>query len=351
MKKRVLIFVHTEYHLIHAINQIYVLYNNEDYENYIVFRNDSKSRLDGNINAEGLPCNVMHFEGDLTFDSSITPKLKSEIDKLMEIKPDIFVFFQEQSLLMIVLSQLFKDKGSEIHLYQDGQKPYVHLKYVSLGMISFAWKTNVWLKKNGYKQLGISYLLNSKEYGHLQTTDKLFLTFEKEYLNWNSKITQQIIYYSLPLLKGILEKVFYWDDKFLPEKEGIIFFLNQQTRDDGLAELELLENISKIYSDKKIYVKLHPHTPEEIINERYKKIANVKAFKSKIPAELFILQLKNSIILSISSTSMFLNNPECKYYYVRKLLVGKIPRLKRYKQIGEPAKHINYVKSVDEISF
>lgn len=83
---------------------------------------------------------------------------------------------------------------------------------------------------------------------------------------------------------------------------------------------------------------------------QYKMIKNAQIVDSIIPAELFIMNLSKSIIISQGSTSMFLNNPDNKFYYIYELLENDIKRLKRYKMCN-PAPHIKSVKSIEEITF
>jgi hypothetical protein len=205
------------------------------------------------------------------------------------------------------------------------------------------------MKKNGFPVESWLLPVWAKKYAHLKSIHKVYLTFPESYKNWNKKNLEKIEMIPIPELNQALKKVFRWDDDLLPERKRIIFYLNQPMRDDGVAETRLLIALQELFPENKIYIKNHPHTPKNKI-ELYKKLKNVEIIDSLIPAELFIMNLYNSIIISMVSTAMFLNNPENKYYYNYKLLENDIKRFRRYKTLN-PAPHIRVVEKLQDITF
>jgi len=124
--------------------------------------------------------------------------------------------------------------------------------------------------------------------------------------------------------------------------------MNQPLHDDGSFEIGVLRKLMEKYPESKIYIKYHPLTSEVKMN-KYKELDNVVVIDSQIPAELFISQLKNSLILSICSTSMFINNENCKFYWLNEIQENNnVTRLKRFNIIN-PTNHIISAKSVEEI--
>lgn len=347
--QNILFFVHTEYHLLLSVNQILGLYNDPEKYQVELFIRAGGKRLAQELNFSGLPISVYYFKEEISITTPLNPKAKNAIDSLIEKRPDIFIFFQEMDPLMVILAGQYAKTGSEVHLYQDGLKPYVHIKFHSLGLLKHFHRQNLWMKKNGFPVESWLSPIWAKKYAHLKSIQKVFLTFPEAYVNWSNKALEKIEMVPIPELNQALKKVFCWDDALLPDKEKIVFYLNQPMRDDGIAETSLLKSILEKFPETKIYTKNHPHTPKEKI-EQYKKIKNMQVIDSLIPAELFIMNLSKSIIISQGSTSMFLDNPENKFYYIYELLVNDIKRLRRYKMCN-PAPHIKSVKSIDEITF
>jgi len=350
MKKKILIFVHTEYHLLLAINQILGIYNNPElYDIELLIRAGGGKRLTQELDFSGLPVKASYFNEEVTINKTLSQPARTAIEDLLEKKPDVFIFFQEMDPLMVILAGQFAKNGVEVCLYQDGMKPYVHLKFHSLGLLKHFHQQNVWMKKNGFPVESWLSPIWAKKYAHLKSVKKVYLTFPENYKNWNKKSLEKIVFVPLPELNQALKKVFRWDEALLPEKENAIFYVNQPMHDDGIFETEVLKKITESSNGRTLYVKLHPSTPEKKIKQ-YKKLANLQIIRSQIPAELFIMNLKRSLILSVNSTSMFINSPENRYFYLYKLFLNHVKRTRRYKK-SDPAHHITVVEKLDDISF
>lgn len=348
--QNILFFVHTEYHLLLSVNQILGLYNDPEKYQVELFIRAGGKRLTQKLDFSGLPVEVTYFREEVSITTPLNSRAKAAIFSLIEKKPDIFIFFQEMDPLMVILAGQYAKIGSEVYLCQDGLKPYVHLRFHSLGVLKHCHKQNLWMKKNGFPIESWFSPIVAKKYAHLRSIHKLFLTFPDSYINWSNKKLEKIEMLPLSELNDSLKRVFRLDESMLPEKEDVVFYMNQPMHDDGVAETLFLQRLSKKFPDKSIYIKLHPLTNEIKLKE-YLKNSNFKLIKSQIPAELFILNLKNSLILSVNSTSMFLYNPENKYYYLYKMFLKDIKRLSRYILKKNPAPHIIALEKIEDISF
>lgn len=351
MQKRILIIVHTEYHLLLAVNQIMRLYNNTDeFDVEILIRAAGGKRLTQELDFSHLPVRLNYFIDEVSINRELTQSAKAAIDKLLASKPEIFIFFQEMDTLMAILVHEYSKNGTQTYLYQDGLKPYVHLKYHSLGLIKHHIDEIRWLKKYGYKSVNLLSPLYSKKYAFRKGINRVFLTFPESYKNWNYLTIDKIETLPLHELKPALEKLFLWKSEILPVNEKVILYMSQPMHDDGEAETAMLSQLQIRFPENPIIIKLHPLT-DPLLTEKYRSIPNVHVIQSQIPAELFIMNLKESVILSVNSTSMFLNNPENKFYYLYNIFVGQIYRLSRYVMKTNPAPHVKMVNSLDEIAF
>ena len=102
------------------------------------------------------------------------------------------------------------------------------------------------------------------------------------------------------------------------------------------------------YPNKKIIYKAHPNSESGQL-DLYKEYENILVIKNKIPAELYVLVMKNTIILSAASTSMFAYNETCKYYYTYKLYY--FGNIFTQVDIGNPTDYIVNIDKLEEIVF
>ena len=353
MRKKICFYIHTEYHLLLSIHSIQQNFSDvNDYEVIIVIKRNNKSnRLKQELNFSILPYEIKFLDLIIDLNKKLTSEDRSKIDGLLSLELDQFNFFQEQDPLAIILINAFKQKGSVINLYQDGLKPYItHTMSFSPSLLINNVKQNFWIRKNNFQVPDYFSFINAKMYGFLKGIDQLYLTFPESFINWK-KLPIQIITPSFSTeFLSTLKQVFSWKDELLNERERVIFFMNQPMHDDGTFEVNMLQRLQEKYPGTKIYIKNHPLTTQ-IKLKAYEKLSNVKIIDSKIPAELFISQLENSIILSVCSTSMFMNNPKCKFYYTFAIEEkNNIERLKKYTAIN-PCNHINSVNTIEQISF
>lgn len=352
MKKKILIFVHTEYHLLLAVNQLLRLYNDKNLFQVELFvrRGKDSKRLNQSLDFSDLPCTVIFFDEEISIYKNLSDSVKSSIENLKDKKTDVFIFFQENDPLMVILSSFYFKNGTDVCLYQDGLKPYVNLQFHSLGLLKHEHLQNLWMRKNGFSVNSWFSPIWSKKFAFLKGITKVYLTFPEAYNNWNKKHLEKIEMIPLNVLNPVLKKLYVWDDTLLPIREKVILYMNQPMHDDGIAETEFLIKLNNKFPGTLIYVKLHPLTNEIKLN-RYKTVPSLRIIQSQIPAELFHMNLKDSIILSVNSTSMFLNNPENKYYYLYKIFDKEIKRLSRYVLKGTPSSHISLANSLNDIIF
>lgn len=352
MTKKIVTFVHTEYHLLLFINGL--LNENElgiNNEHFLFIRGKEKFRISTDVDLSVFPVEVKFVSHDFFSHKPFSDSSKLFLEEIYDIKPNEFVFYQEMDLLMVILANQLKVKfNTKIILFQDGLKPYNLLKFNSLSLMKYHHQNNVWMKKNGFS---IDTWLSpfwSHRFAFIKEIDEVYLTFPDAYINWNKKIIKKIDFLNLESLKNKLEKIFHWDHSLINEKEKVILYMSQPMHDDGKSETNFIQKLAKKFPSNPVYIKLHPLTAQNKIDE-YLKHPNFKIIRSKIPAELFIMQLQNSIILSINSTSMFLDNPSCNFYYLSEIFRKDIKRLQRYDVKIHPAPHVKLVKSITEINF
>lgn len=332
-----------------TINEI--LKNQEVFYKVYLIKKENGKRLNLGLNLSGFTNASFdtYFE-DVNLNGIFTEKHLTMLNSIKNDHFNSFYFFQENSPLLLSMIKFLKknDYGGTIELFQDGLKPYNPMKGLSLGMIKEDIKVWNWLKNNGLFEFKPFKIFITKKYAYLDEIDVVHLTFPESYHNWNKKKLIKIDFVSHEALKKTLEKVFCWKNDILEQNANIIFFMSQPMHHDAHVEIDFLKGISEKLN-RKLVIKLHPLT--SALHERVyiEKLVGVQLIKSEMPAELFIMNLQNSTIVSLNSTSMFYNTPTNKYFYVSNLFSEKINRLKRYAFKNSPSEHITMVNNIDEI--
>lgn len=345
--------VHTEYHLLLAVSDALFRYSDTSkYQvNIIIQRKKNSNRLKDELDFSGLNFSVTYIDFEVDINKPLHPDNRQKIEELAKWQVSKFIFFQEQNPIVIILLSAFKKKGTEIYIFQDGLKAYCfHTLKFSLGLITDNIKQNRWLKKNGFTVDDPFSFLKCRNYAFLKHIDKVYLSHPGVYPNWNNKPLELIRTDFPDEIKNALKKLFRWDDALLQEKEGVIFFMNQPFKYDGDFEISVLTNLINRYPGRKVYIKLHPLTTDVMVS-RYNALPNVTVLNSLMPAELFIFELKNSVILSFYSGSLLMDNNTSKLYWIYGIKEGNnIPILKKLTVIN-PTSHIKEVTTVDDIVF
>ena len=354
---KVLFTVYTEYQLTLALNEIFInkIYDpNTDKITLVIKHEKLHNRMDRPFEFDGLGIEIIHFNDDLDYKRSLSKDTKEFIDSVLQIKWDTFILFQENDALNCLLTYQLMKKGAKVCLYQDGLKAYNPMKSRSYGQLKTELEMRIWWRKNGYKSDPLLNAIHSHKYGFLVGVSRIHVTFPENYFNWNRKKVCKIEIEKSDKLFDLMKTVFQLENFILNKVDDTVFIISQSMRDDNSFERMLVEYLVASFANKKIYLKAHPinYKPyKDFIEEVKKKFAGkIEVIDEKVPAEFLIMQLKNSIVVSTISTSMFLNNPDCTFYYTLELAKHHISRFNRY-NTSNPTTHSRSVNSLEEISF
>ena len=317
----------------------------------LILKKDSNKRLNSKLNFNGISnANFSEFLVSVNLKEGFSEKHQLLMENILLKEYKQLIFFQEQDPFLLSIIKYIKrnEFNGIVSLFQDGLKPYNEMKGISLGMLRQDIKTWWWMWKNGIKELKPFKLLSTKKYAYSEEIDVVHLTFPDAYRNWNNKKIDLIQFVNHTQFKSVLEKVFVWEQVLLQTRRGVIFYLTQPMHHDAMVEVDFLQQLVERLN-KKLILKLHPLTSVDQIN-KYRSISkDIEIIDSKIPAELFIMNLSDSLIVSQNSTSLFYHTPGNKYYYISNLFLDKIKRLKRYRFRSSPAKHIIMVNHIDQL--
>jgi hypothetical protein len=305
-----LFLAQTEYHLLQSIHLASTLYSRENVEN-IIYVIQTERRLK---NLAGLQkIDNIRFE----YLDNISEKEKYRI--LKEIRCDKFIFFQEDSLFNCNLANYYKKNfNTVIGLGPDGYKPYAiyKKKHEMLSMFRDTLEAYKRLIQNNILPTVLQW---SQHYQYASSTflDEIYLTNPKEFV-----CSKNIPKFNILRIPEFNEKslysvgmIFDLKENSFPVGEKGIYYFNQPFAEqlDGV-EINFLKELIKMHPKTPIYIKLHPLTTNNK-KKKYLNLQGINLIDTKIPAELFILNLKNSILFTGWSTVLITNNPSCNLYF------------------------------------
>jgi hypothetical protein len=341
---KVRFFCYTEYHLL--LSFLIKSSHYSDNDDIIIYTFFSEKRLSEKYIYQKENCRIypVRYQSVQEIDA-ITKSLDYSITK-------VFIFNEDEPLMGYLIRNF---KGSDIALVQDGLKPYINCrkKFEFFSTLKDTLSAYIYIKK---KELEIpwGYLFQFYRYASSKEISEIWLSNPEAFNNkYNKKLKQIPRLLDLsPTLVDQLFKIFNKEPLELAiHSEKVVFYVHQSIWYDEYksAELDLLKFLRNRFGpDVNIIIKLHPLADE---NEEisFKSEVNAIIIRDKVPAELYILSLNKSIVISAWSTALLTNNPNCKFYYTMNIM----PYDKILKQLTplNPTSHVLTISSVSQIVF
>jgi hypothetical protein len=262
----------------------------------------------------------------------------------------VFIFL-EFYFINAFLAKYFKDKGSIICLANDGNRPYYRVNrkaYKSKVFETIKFYQAI-LKENLYP---VPVYLYNLTYGNLRYINEYWMPFEPS-VKW-AHIKSNVVIYSLSsesFINSLRQSFLLFDDiKKLPQFENVILYTNnivyrQEVYDEEIRALTKV----KANTGLPLIIKMHPATPE--FQEKKFREIGMYVFKSSIPAEIYLLYLKNSIILSGWSSSLLLEVNENKYFWLYKYFLSLNLPLQDLVDFALPQNHIQHPEDLSQIQY
>jgi hypothetical protein len=305
-----LFLAHTEYHLLQSINLATTLYPQKHLEN-IIYVIQTKRRLN-DIKRISKIDNI-----EFKYLEGVSEKEKYHI--LRRTRCDRFIFFQEDSLANCNLANYYRKKyKAMISLAPDGYKPYAvyKKKHEMLSMLRDTFEAYKDLISKGILPTVFQWSQHYK-YASTKFLDEIYLTNPNEFPSRMAHRNISIVKIPEFSEQALLHagSVFNLSDESFPIPENGIYYFNQPFKEQfDAVEIDFLKDLINMHSGKNIYIKLHPLTTE-LKKKKYENLRGLKIIETKVPAELFILNLKKSILFTGWSTVLITNNPSCNFYF------------------------------------
>lgn len=348
MRKRVVFLAHSNYHLLLSLSIVLENFNYKDLYEVVILKTYRKAHSEG-LDLDLFNANITYLDRAWLKTQELPAATKTRVIEIAATETSHFFLFNEDEFIGVYLANVLSQNGTEIGLVQDGLKAYAvitknALRYRTLRSIEF-YK---FLKTNGFKR-NFWYFFNI-HYGAAKFVSKLWLTYPETNLSKSKEAKQILFDKEIQNFKQLAAAFsFKWDSAL---KEQVIFFISSIVKENDAVvnlELQIISELKEQYPDTTIYLKLHPRTPSKV-EERLMEIDYLNIIKDTAPAEFYLSQLTNSILISAYSSAMLFNNTTCNTYWLLPMYQKHIPTFS-YTKVLNPTSHIQTVDALVDIEF
>lgn len=343
----IVFLVNTEYHLLLSLGIVCQYFSNGYH--IVVYRH---SPVDGkrlnHLNFSGTEIEYRELISDYIHPNKNIWRL---LDEIVELHPEQFFFFNEyrKDWANYLFAKLHKI-GTKINLGPDGMKVYANKPVSIISMFNNATKTFLFALRSHTSPTKVGpYFI--RHYASSKYIDEVWVECPEYYKNFSKK---KVVEFHLPSpdnnnYLGLLNSVFMVKpEDMYPLKDNVILFLDSPIRKDCYLPqtINILKTVRQKYPDRRLLVKPHQLSMPKTL-KTYQTLGNVSIIESCYPAELYIANAMNAIVISLISTSLLFYNSNCRYYWTYPLFEELYNDW--YKDITNPTKHIKVVTDASQI--
>jgi hypothetical protein len=330
----------TEYHFLLAMSIIEEHFSEAKYFNKFVFLGGRLS----DINISELPANIKAIRLPYQIEDDFKAVVHREV--LNEPVENLFVVNAYRPPDTYILSSV--PKSTTRHLMQDGALFYNKIekfiyKHRVKEMFRLYW--GMWSKRIFFTDL-VFYGRFMEKSGYI---DQLWMTNPEVYIGPKTrKKINRINLFPLEKSAQLYRKYFQIDQNKLTDIQDYLIYMSVIIRDDRFfqREIDQIKLILKKINKSKVLIKLHPNSSPAQYDKLKSEFGDM-VFKNHVPAEMYIANAKDSYVIGCASTSLFYNNPACKYFALKKFY-QELGIYSKWYNIKLP-KHVTVVDSLDGI--
>lgn len=338
--EKVVFIVHTEYHLMETIGYITHYFPDTLYDIHIymlVVKNGGRIKS-SYLNFENLNINVVYtsYEPNCYF----SLHNKRLLGRIINSNPNVlFIFSEFHYWKQYLVSKLHK-KGCKIILAPDGANVYSDRKFTFKSELKYLLR--FFLVNLTNLTVPPFYITRGKyNYAYLKHIDEVWVDNAAIFKNRNNHIVKETLKFGE--IDSIVQIKKMYGANGLNIIDSCILFIDQPV-DVALTDkiIDLINYVSN-KTKRPVYIKMHPNSDADKVN-CYKQNGFI-ILPNHLPAELYIQNLRDSLILSLFSTALFLDNKTCRFYWIYPIFDFFNKTLK----IENPTNHILLVNNKDEI--
>ena len=338
--EKVVFIVHTEYHLMETIGYITHYYPDNQYDIliYILGRDNDWRVKASNLNFEVFNINFVYTSYESN--SYFSLHNKRMLGQIINQNPNVLFIFNEFHYWKQYLVSKLHKKGCKIILAPDGAHVYSEKTFT--------------LKKNLKYLLRFSlinltnltfppFLINrgKYDYAYLKHIDEVWVNNATLFKNRNNHIVRETLSFGENDSIFNIKKLYRVDDFNIID--NAILFIEQPVDISFTDKIIDIINYVANKTGRPVYIKMHPNSNADVLTI-YKRNGFI-ILPNKLPAELSIQNLRDSIVISLYSTALFLDNKTCRFYWIYPIFDFYKMTLK----LNNPTNHIILVNNKSEI--
>lgn len=343
--KSILFIIRNEYHLYSTLCMYYKYFNTENFDfKLIIVKRFQNERIEEHYE---LPFEYFVFEDYLNYQDMRRvkkyPDYEKKIHDIFTHVDEFYTYFDFSFLITIIVNKLKKKSSTKFFLMQEGVGGYYDLVF------------NRWLIRRSLKSL-VSYLY-IKYYRKIKNINFVYRWGGYKKIDvlktfYPDKIKKHIKAKPINLdinidsdLNSKIKDIFKFYLRFSPSEKYFLYLPIGDSGDSSLAkqkEFDLIDKLLKLSIENgfKFIIKIKSGVASSSYIDRYNDKAII--ISAKIPAEIIISDIYNSIIVSAFSSSAMHNVNNNKYFWV-------YPLLDYQTNLIPFTKDINLVKSYSEL--
>ena len=349
MKQKILFLVGTQYHMLVCLSAIADQYSDAEKYDITIWQMQTigKERFafDEHIAYPHVKYVLVPIASK---EIGINPALKEKIELAVKASYSYFIFFNDVDVLGVHMARVLKVGGTHVILGPDGMKALTVIKRIApRWSLKFALRYRKFRKDNQLKD-GRGFYWPSMRYAYLKEIDEVWIPFVDQYVNWNSKKVTEVRVMESQAAVAAISSFFGFDPKKeLKATEKVFFLIGMPAITPHFEQmnLDLVTYFAQKFDDYTFMIKLHPSATAKQRADM-ERIGKIEMIMTPFPAEIYIAQLKNSLIVSYWSTASLINNPTCRFYWLYPIL-KKQTDLLNYMNLLNPTKHIVEVDEME----
>ena len=347
--ERIVFVVNTEYHLLVTSSLLLEAYGDRSaYDVRIVEAAPTNSpRFRSVVDRSVLGVPYEQWEVDHT-GRDLTGDLSEKVSALLGRGVDTLVVFHDDHPLNVYLSSRVSKRGGTVCLAPDGMKPYYSLDFGALRnaahVVSKTAQTYTALFKNG---LTPTFAYRKRfGYGSNPDVDELWLRYPENVVSTRGKRLRHIDVFQKEETVRTVASMF-GSARLAESMDGLVLYVNNILSNEEAYEEEVrvIDQLTGRFGGT-VYIKLHPNTPEHQVRAFERLGATL--VRTSVPAELYILSLTNSVVVSGWSASLLMGNPSCNFYWLHGYF-ERMGCMYEHIHMANPTDHIREVSHLEEI--
>lgn len=312
----------------------------DEYEHVLIL---SGYRL-SSVKISNIPSGIKVHEVDYKQGSDSFDRIKGLVDTL-----DVSQFFLFHAYRPIEVFLLTHLRTATKNLVEDGVLFYHNRKqFLLFSRFKQTFKIYRELWSQGYHLTMPIFYWNDMWNSRL--VDNLYMTRPDMFIDQaNKKNRVKVDLLATPQSIERALKIFDFDSSVdRSTLDGCLFYVSAKMYkiEHVNREIEVLKQIIEKIKPQFLLIKLHPAARKIQVDEFVRHFGNA-VLLNNIPSELYIATAKNSIILSVASTSIYYYNSKCRYFAL-KTLFQEMGIYARHKDIRLPS-HVQIVSNLDQI--